>query len=34
VIYGAASGTEPDDVPTWTTMIGAAPLQGAQVHIK
>ncbi|MGV9858742.1 MCE family protein [Gordonia sp. NPDC003425] len=34
VIYGAASGVNPEDVPTWVTMIGGAPLQGAEVHIK
>ncbi|MFT4043341.1 MAG: MCE family protein [Gordonia sp. (in: high G+C Gram-positive bacteria)] len=34
VIYGAASGVDPEDVPTWVTMIGAAPLQGAQVRIR
>lgn len=34
VIYGATSGVDPKDVPSWVTMIGGATLQGAQVDIK
>ncbi|MBE7194092.1 MCE family protein [Gordonia polyisoprenivorans] len=34
LIYGSASGTRPDDVPTWITMIGGPALAGAEVHIQ
>lgn len=34
VIYGATSGVDPKDVPTWVTLIGGAALQGAKVDIK
>ncbi|MFT3900970.1 MAG: MCE family protein [Gordonia sp. (in: high G+C Gram-positive bacteria)] len=34
MIYGAASGVSPEQVPSWVTMLGAARLPGAQVNIR
>lgn len=34
VIYGEATGTSPDDVPSWLTSVGAPALRGAEVTIK
>ncbi|MFZ2511225.1 MAG: mammalian cell entry protein, partial [Gordonia sp. (in: high G+C Gram-positive bacteria)] len=34
MIYGASSGQNPADVPTWVTYIGAGALDGAEVNIK
>jgi hypothetical protein len=34
VIYGQGSGVEPTAVPSWTTLIGAPALRGAEVAIR
>ncbi|ALG85799.1 MCE family protein [Gordonia phthalatica] len=34
VMYAAASGINPEEVPTWITYIGAGALQGAEVTVK
>lgn len=34
VVYGQASGLDPEDVPGWTTMIGAPVLRGAEVSFE
>nr|WP_296766427.1 MCE family protein [Rhodococcus sp. (in: high G+C Gram-positive bacteria)] len=34
VIYGEATGTSPDDVPSWLTSVGAPALRGAQVTLE
>ncbi|MBM7365921.1 MCE family protein [Gordonia hydrophobica] len=34
VMYAAASGINPEEVPTWITYIGAGSLQGAEVSVK
>ena len=34
LMYGAASGINPEEVPTWITYIGAGALQGAEVTVK
>lgn len=34
VVYGSTTGNNPEQVPTWVTMIGGASLKGAQVNIK
>ena len=34
MIYGASSGQNPADVPSWVTYIGAGALEGAEVNIK
>ncbi|WP_040773186.1 MCE family protein, partial [Rhodococcus rhodnii] len=34
VVYAEAGGIEPDDVPGWTTAVGAPALRGAEVSIR
>ncbi|GED99742.1 ABC transporter substrate-binding protein [Gordonia spumicola] len=34
IVYGASSGVEPADVPTWVTYIGGGSVHGTQVAIK
>ncbi|WP_230594571.1 MCE family protein, partial [Rhodococcoides fascians] len=34
VIYGGATGIEPDAVPSWTTTVGAPALRGTQVTFQ
>ncbi|MET4049683.1 mammalian cell entry protein [Rhodococcus sp. 1163] len=34
VIYGQAGGVTPDEIPSWTTTLGAPALRGAEVTIK
>ncbi|MBD0021263.1 MCE family protein [Gordonia pseudamarae] len=34
VVYASTTGNDPDQVPTWVTMIGGMSLQGAQVNIQ
>lgn len=34
VIYGQAGGVAPDEIPSWTTSLGAPALRGAEVTIK
>ncbi|OZD29490.1 hypothetical protein CH247_17350 [Rhodococcus sp. 06-156-3b] len=34
VIYGGATGTAPEDVPSWVTSAGAPALRGVEVTIK
>ncbi|SNT43368.1 MCE family protein [Rhodococcoides kyotonense] len=34
VIYGEAGGVGPDEIPSWTTTLGAPALRGAEVTIK
>ncbi len=34
VIYGEAGGVKPDEIPSWTTSLGAPALRGAEVTIK
>ncbi|QKT08345.1 MCE family protein [Gordonia sp. X0973] len=34
MLYGASSGVAPDEVPDWTTIVGASRLRGAQVTIR
>ncbi len=34
MIYGATSGVAPEQVPSWTTLIGASRLRGAQVNLR
>ncbi len=34
VIYGQASGMAPEDVPTWTTRLGAPALRGTEVSVQ
>lgn len=34
VVYGQATGLNPEDVPGWTTMIGAPVLRGAEVSFE
>lgn len=34
VIYGQAGGVKPDEIPSWTTSLGAPALRGAEVTIK
>ncbi|MBB3037681.1 MCE family protein [Hoyosella altamirensis] len=34
VVYGQATGLEPEDVPGWTTLIGAPVLRGAEVSFE
>lgn len=34
VVYGEATGTAPEDVPSWTTRIGAPALRGKEVSVK
>ncbi|WP_430333838.1 MCE family protein [Rhodococcus sp. ACT016] len=34
VVYGEATGTAPEDVPSWTTTIGAPALRGKEVSVK
>ncbi|MCZ4079354.1 MCE family protein [Rhodococcus sp. H36-A4] len=34
VIYGEAGGVAPDEIPSWTTSLGAPALRGAEVTIK
>lgn len=34
VVYGAANGISPADVPAWTTLVGAPALRGQEVHVQ
>ena len=34
VIYGAATGLEPGDVPRWTTRLGAPTMRGTEVSFE
>ncbi|QBJ95658.1 MCE family protein [Rhodococcus sp. ABRD24] len=34
VVYGQAAGIDPEEVPSWTTMIGAPALRGKEVSVK
>lgn len=34
VVYGQGSGVEPEDVPGWTTLIGAPALRGTEVSVR
>ncbi|RVW01121.1 MCE family protein [Rhodococcus xishaensis] len=34
VVYGEATGTAPEDLASWTTMIGAPALRGNEVSVK
>jgi phospholipid/cholesterol/gamma-HCH transport system substrate-binding protein len=34
IVYGASSGVQPADVPTWVTYIGGGAVQGTEVAIK
>ncbi len=34
VVYGQATGMAPEDVPAWTTTIGAPALRGKEVSVK
>ncbi|MFZ2174847.1 MAG: MCE family protein [Rhodococcus sp. (in: high G+C Gram-positive bacteria)] len=34
VVYGEAAGIAPEDVPSWTTLVGAPTMRGAEVSFK
>ncbi|MFC4605057.1 MCE family protein [Rhodococcus kronopolitis] len=34
VIYGEGTGTMPEDVPGWTTLLGAPAMRGAEVSVR
>ncbi|MFT4201110.1 MCE family protein [Gordonia sp. (in: high G+C Gram-positive bacteria)] len=34
MLYGAASGVSPEDIPSWVTVLGASRLPGGQVNLR
>lgn len=34
VVYGSGSGLAPDQVPAWTTLVGAPALRGTEVSVR
>ena len=34
VVYGEAGGMAPEDVPSWTTLVGAPTMRGTEVSFK
>jgi hypothetical protein len=34
VVYGGGSGISPDQVPAWTTLVGAPALRGTEVSVR